>query len=296
MNKHMKIGLALQGGGLQGFAHIGAIRALEELGINDIQYVSGTSTGSIVASLYAMGYNTYEMEKICEENYGKILRIRKRIIINIARNFMVSKQTNTEGLIDGKIIEDFINNQAIKKSVKNIKDIKNRELAITTVDTKSIKECIFTTEDRNGLNDDMIYITDAQIGQAVHASMAFPAIITPLNYKEYNFIDGGTVDNLPTKVLKNMGADKIIAIGFDVSKYNPSNNMEDIIFRALDIFSYENVKKSQEIADIAIEVYNSDASLLKVGNVQEAIKRGYDSVMANKNKIEEIILKHRDEY
>ena len=73
----MKIGLAMQGGGLQGFAHIGAIKALEELGVN-IEYVSGTSTGSIVASLYAMGYNTDDMEKICQQNYRRILNSCRR--------------------------------------------------------------------------------------------------------------------------------------------------------------------------------------------------------------------------
>jgi len=281
----MKIGLALQGGGLQGFAHIGAIRALEELGINNIQYVSGTSTGSIIASLYAMGYDTYEIEKIWKEYYKKILRVKKRTIIKIICNYILNKKTKTEGLIDGEIVEASMNELATKKTIKKIKDIKNKKLAITTVDTKSIKECIFTSHEIEQFDESIIYITDIDIGKAVRASMAFPAIFTTVNYKDYNFIDGGTLDNLPTKVLKNMGADKIIAIGFDASKYEPSNNLEDILLRTLDIFSYGDVKKSQEFADISIEIYNSNAGLVKVGDIKATIQNGYDSVMKNKEKL-----------
>jgi len=281
----MKIGLALQGGGLQGFAHIGAIRALEELGINNIQYVSGTSTGSIIASLYAMGYDTYEIEKIWKEYYKKILRVKKRTIIKIICNYILNKKTKTEGLIDGEIVEASMNELATKKTIKKIKEIKNKKLAITTVDTKSIKECIFTSHEIEQFDESIIYITDIDIGKAVRASMAFPAIFTTVNYKDYNFIDGGTLDNLPTKVLKNMGADKIIAIGFDASKYEPSNNLEDILLRTLDIFSYGDVKKSQEFADISIEIYNSNAGLVKVGDIKATIQNGYDSVMKNKEKL-----------
>lgn len=289
MEKNNKIGLALSGGGLQGFAHIGAIRALEELGVNNIEYISGTSTGSIAASLYAMGFDTYEMEKILEKDYKKLMKIKKRVFLKMAWNYIFTKQTKTEGIIDGKVVEDFINNQAIKKSIKNINDIKDKKLAIATVDTKSIKECIFISDKLENKGENVNYIGNIEIGTAVRASMAFPGIFTTTNYKDYNFIDGGTVDNLPTKVLKDMGAEKIISIGFDISKYKPSDSLEGVLLRALDIYSYQDVKNAEKIADIAIEIYNSDTSLLKIDDIKATIKNGYDSVMQNKEKIYEII-------
>lgn len=289
MKKDKKIGIALSGGGLQGFAHIGAIRALEELGINNIEYISGTSTGSIVASLYAMGFNTYEMEKILEKNYRKLLKMKKRVFAKIVWNYILTRKTKTEGIINGKIIEDFINEQAIKKSIKTTSDIKNKKLAIATVDTKSIKECIFISDKIENKDKKIIYIEDIDIGKAVRASMAFPGIFTTTNYKDYNFIDGGTVDNLPTKVLKDMGAEQIISIGFDVSKYKPSDSLEDVLLRALDIFSYQDVKNAEEIADVAIEIYNSDTSLLQIDDIRITIKNGYNSVIKNKEKIYKMI-------
>lgn len=285
MERNKKIGLALSGGGLQGFAHIGAIRALEELGVNNIEYISGTSTGSIAASLYAMGFDTYEMEKILEKDYKKLLKMKKRVFAKMAWNYIFTKRTKTEGIIDGKVVEDFINNQAVKKSIKSTKDVKNKKLAIATVDTKSIKECIFVSDKIENKDENVNYIEDIDIGKAVRASMAFPGIFTTANYKDYNFIDGGTVDNLPTKVLKDMGAEQIISIGFDVSKYKPSDSLEGVLLRALDIYSYQDVKTAEEIADVAIEIYNSDTSLLKIDDVKTTIKNGYDSVMQNKEKI-----------
>ena len=139
------IGIALAGGGLQGISHIGVIRALEELGIK-IEYVSGTSTGSIIASLYAMGYNTYEMEEIIAKTYKKILKTNKKKILKIAVNFMLGKPTGVPGIIDGKIVENFINEFANKKNIKNITEINNKNLAIITVDTVRMEECIFLSK------------------------------------------------------------------------------------------------------------------------------------------------------
>lgn len=78
--KKIDYGVSLAGGGLQGFAHIGVLKALEELGIK-IKYISGTSTGSAIAALYAMGYTPEEIKEICKEKYKKILKIRKKCYV-----------------------------------------------------------------------------------------------------------------------------------------------------------------------------------------------------------------------
>ena len=92
--------------------------------------------------------------------------------------------------------------------------------------------------------------------------MAFPGIFTPVKYKDYIFIDGGTINNLPVDVLKKMGAERIIAISLDLNQYTPSQNIEGILIRALDIFSLPSVKKGQDLADINIKVFNPDTSLI----------------------------------
>ena len=284
MEKNGQIGVALAGGGLQGFSHIGALRALEELGVK-IDYISGTSTGSLFASLYAMGFTTDEMEEIMKEKYQKIIRFSKKAIVKAMVNYLRIKETRTEGLIDGKVVEKLMNDEAIKKDIYKIADVKKRNLAIATVDTKTMKECIFTSRRPACEDESFYYIEDITIGKAVQASMAFPGIFTPVNYDNYNFIDGGTVDNLPVKPLRDMGAKKIIAIAFDLSDYKITNNLENVVLRALDIFSSADVKEAEKMSDVAIEILNRETGLLKMDKMEDTVKHGYQAVMDKKEEI-----------
>lgn len=284
LNNKQKIGLALCGGGLQGFSHIGVIKALEELCIEPT-YLSGTSTGSVIATLFSVGYTSDEICKICQENYERIMKLEKRVLLRMGINYMRYKDTKTEGMIDGKVISKFINKYTNNKGFKQISDIKNKKLAITTVDTITMKECIFSSCKIDESDDNIDYISEIEIGDAVRSSMAFPGIFTPVKYKDYILIDGGTVNNLPVDVLKKMGAEKTIAISFDLNQYTPSQNIEGILIRALDIFSLPSVKKGQDLADINIKVFNPDTSLVKIKDLQETIEHGYNAVMNKKEEI-----------
>ena len=100
----MKIGVALAGGGLKGVAHIGALKALEELGIK-IEYISGTSSGAAMATLYALGYTPDEMETITEESYKKIVKIKKRTIAKYTVQSMWHRKIELKGIIKGETVE-----------------------------------------------------------------------------------------------------------------------------------------------------------------------------------------------
>ena len=281
-----KIGLCLAGGGLQGYSHIGVLKALEELNIN-IECISGTSTGGVIASLYALGFTPTEIEQICKKFYKEIFKLKKSIFLKMITNFTFKKQTKIKGLIDGNKISEFINNLASKKNIKTIQDVKIK-LALETVDTKTMKECIFISENLEKITDkssNIIYINNISLGDAARASMSFPGIITPLDYKQYNFIDGGTINNLPTKILKQMGAEFIISSSFDLNKYIPSNNMEDVITRALDIFSHKSVLDGRNLSDVSIEIYNKNTGLISVKSISKTIENGYNETMAQKEKI-----------
>ena len=283
----MKLGLALSGGGMQGIAHIGVIKALRELNI-DVDYISGTSSGSVFALMYALDYNTQEMIDISEKYYKVLTNVEKKNIFKTIGTYIWNKEINVEGLSAGEKIEDIVNIISNEKNIYNIKDVRT-PIAITTVDTISSKECIFLSNKCNYKDDDVEYIYDAPIGKAVRASMSFPGLFTTCNFEKYNFIDGGAKDNLPVKILKNIGADKIISISFESNHYVPTQNMMYTVLRALDIVSQRNVKEAQKIADIAIEVDTRGASLLGIDNIQKCIKNGYDSVMKNKEKIFKMI-------
>lgn len=279
----MKIGLALAGGGLQGIAHIGVFKALEELNIK-VDYISGTSSGSLFALLYALGCTTSEMENMANSYYKNLTNIEKTKIIKIIKDYLLTKKIKTGGLICGEKIENIVKEFAISKGISNINEI-DMPIAIPTVDTISTKECIFVSKDCITPDKKIDYINNIPIGKAIRASMAFPGIFTTCDFEKYNFIDGGTKDNLPVKVLKDMGADFTIGISFNIDKYEPTDNLFDIILRAVDIFAQKDVVNAQNIADIALEVDTHGASLLEIGDLSKCIETGYKTIMGNKEMI-----------
>lgn len=288
----MSIGVALAGGGLKGLAHIGALQALEELGI-DIDFLSGTSSGSLFATLYALGYTTEEIKNITLENYKLITKIRKKAILKGLYSFLRTGVVQMDGLVDGNDIEKIIKKYADKKSVVNMNDLKIA-YAISSVDTISTKQVIFLSkeianEEKVVGTEEVDYVYGAPISLATRASMAFPGIYTPCQYQKYNFIDGGTKDNLPIHVLKNMGAKKTIALSFKIDDYKPKKDILAILLRTCDIFSLKDVRKAQKEADLSIEIDAKGASLLEINNAEQMVNQGYTTIMNHKNEIYNLI-------
>ncbi|MBR2744264.1 MAG: patatin-like phospholipase family protein [Clostridia bacterium] len=280
----MKFGLALAGGGLKGVAYIGAIKALEELGIK-IDCISGTSSGSFAAVLYAVGYSCNEIKDIILKSYKDLTKIERRPIISTIGSYLTSKKLKISGLIPGERLEDLVQKVVEKKSCSNISDI-NIPIAVSSVDTISMKECIFMSKNFNLKNSNMDYIYDIPLGKAVRSSMAFPGIFTTSRYKQYNFIDGGTKDNLPVRALKDMGADVTLGLSFKMDEYDiESENVFGVLLRTVDIFSQKQLKSAQSEASIAIEIDAKGTSLLSSDNIEKCISLGYDAIMENKNKI-----------
>ncbi len=279
----MTLGVALSGGGLKGLAHIGALKALEELGLK-IDYLSGTSSGSIFATFYAMGYSVDEIKKRTLENYKILTKIEKKPIFKAGYTYLTSGVAKISGLTDGENIENLVKNISKDKNITNMNEIKI-PYAIATVDTISTKECIFLSKKFDLKDDDIDYIYDAPIAKATRASMSFPGVYTPCEYGKYNFIDGGTKDNLPVKILKDMGADKTLALSFRIDDYVPQDDILAILLRTVDIFSLKDVRKAQREADLAIEIDARGASLLEIDNADKLVETGYNTIMEHKEEI-----------
>lgn len=285
----MKVGVALAGGGLKGLAHIGALKALEDLGI-EIDYITGTSSGAMMATLYAMGYTPEEMIQVTKESYKKMIKFKKRVFLKAGIKFLVSRKIELQGIIDGEEIEQIIEKYAQLKEIRKMSDIQ-KKFAMITVDSKTTKKTILTSTNDINREKDVEYLSNIPIGKAVHASMSFPAIFTPCKYEEYCFIDGGTVDNLPVQTLKDIGAEKTIALSFKLDEFKGTENLFSTILRACDIFSMKDVKNGQELSDINIEINANEVKLLQIDDVDKTINIGYNTIMKNKEKILEMVEK-----
>lgn len=278
-------GLAIAGGGLKCTAQIGALKALDELEIK-FDMVSGTSSGSMIASMYAMGCSFEEMEELIKKYYKKFTKFDLSKLSKGAISFLKSGVAKIDGIINVKELQLLLKEVAKKKGIDLMSDVK-LPISIIAVDTITAKEVVFTSKIfRSDLNSEYIYIDDAPIDIAIRASTAFPGLFPTCNYREYNLIDGGTKNNLPTEPLKAMGADKILALTFELDEYKPKKDLLAILLRTCDIFSYDRMERSKIVADFCADIAVPGADLLSVDNFEECIKIGYDAIM---NKKEEII-------
>lgn len=282
----MGIGVALAGGGIRGIAHAGVLKALEE---NDIQIdaISGTSAGSIVAALYAMGYKPYYIYVLFKKYAQEIINIGNAPIINGIGNFIKNKKIGISGLNDGTLLEKMYNELALRKGVKVIGDIK-MPLAISTVDISEAKEYIITNcAQRNNPFDN--YITEISIGKAVRASSSFPAVFCPCEYKNHMFLDGGTLDNIPIIPLKNIYNQKILAVNFEADKVEITSDVMDIIMKTIDIMGNKIAEKGLEKSDFILTVPTDKAGLFDIEKLDKCYKFGYDTTIKNIEKIKKLV-------
>ena len=277
----MGIGIALAGGGIRGIAHAGVLKALDENGIK-IDAIGGTSVGSIVAALYAMGYKPYYIYVIFKKYAEEIINIGNAPIINGIGNFMRSKKMGISGLNDGTSLEKLCNELALRKNIKVIGDIK-MPLAIPAVDISESKEFIFTNcAPRDNINDE--YITEIEIGKAVRASSSFPAVFCPCEFKTHMFMDGGALDNIPILPLKGMCDRKIIAVNFEADPVEPDSDVMDIVMKTVDIMGNKIAEKALEQSDLILTVPTDRAGLFDIEKLDKCYKFGYDTVIKNLDK------------
>lgn len=204
-DKHVKIGVALGGGGMCGVAHIGFLKSLEKNGIN-IDILAGTSMGSVVGGVYASGMKLEDIEK-------KFMSINKNDILDLNMFQIVKK-----GVFAGNKLDKLFENSCVKK---NIEDCDIKYLSYT-VDMKTGKEVV---------------VENGKISKAMRASSAIPGIFTSVELDDNCLVDGGVTTTVPFKDLYNYGADIVIAVNClnDIeTKGTPKSTFETLI-RSFDI-------------------------------------------------------------
>lgn len=283
----MKLGIALSGGGIRGIAHAGVLKALEDNNIR-VDIIGGTSAGSLVASLYAMGYSPYYIYILFKRYSDELVQINSGPIISGIGNFMINKKSAFKGLKSGKNIETIYNKIAYKKGIKKVSQIA-MPIVIPTVDITNSKEYIITNKIPENEENKEQYITDITVGKAVRASSSFPAVFTPCEFKEHAFMDGGTLDNVPVYEVKKQGADKVIAVKFDADPITKDSNIMDIVMKTIDIMGSKISEESLEMSDLVLNVYTDKVGLLDTKKLDSCYKYGYDSVIQNLDKIKEIL-------
>jgi len=283
----MKIGVALSGGGIRGIAHAGVLQALINNGIH-IDVIGGTSAGSMIASLYAMGYSPEEIYMLFQKNAKKIIGANTSPIISGLNSFMNRKKKTISGFRNGESIEKIYDMIAKEKGIETIQQIE-MPIVIPSVDIMEAKEYIFTNKIPKKVIDKSGYITDISIGKAVRASSSFPAVFNPCNIKKHAFMDGGALDNVPVNEVRKQGADKIIAVKFESDKIDENSNIMDIVMKTIDIMGNKIAEENLNQSDYILNVCTDKVGLLDINKLDKCFEYGYEAVIKNLDEIKQIL-------
>ena len=282
---NMKLGLALAGGGVKGAAHIGVLKAFEERNI-EFEYISGTSSGSIVATLYACGYTSDEIYKLFKKYCNQIKYVDYKNIVKLIFGLILKRKIIIDGLTSGYKIEKIVNEACQRKNIYNISQIK-KHLIIPSVDLRNGKIYFFSSkrENINNINkreilsDEISYIYNINIGKAVRASCSYPGVFSPMVYKNTQLIDGGIRENVPWKELKEIGVDKVISVIFqnELEKEEKCLDIIEVVANSIEILSHELSNYELLGAGNLIKIKTQKISLLDSSKIDMLYKLGYEA-------------------
>ncbi|BCI59972.1 patatin-like phospholipase family protein [Solibaculum mannosilyticum] len=283
----MKIGIALSGGGVRGAAHIGVLKALEEAGF-EIGWISGTSSGSLVATLYAAGYTPDQIGKIfrrfsgCDGHSPRIIDPDYCGIVRAPVRQVFGKPFRLTGFIKGDKITETIRSLCEAKGFSIMR--KSRiPLAMPSVDIYTSRTVMFVSDAaRFPKNHDIRYVDSVSPWLAARASIAFPAIFRPVCFENHMLCDGGIKDNLPMEVLNGLGASHKIGVnlGYAGQCQCAIDNAFEIAAQTVNIMSYE-ITKCNLRGQTAVLIHPGieDVSLLDLSSIPQCIQRGYEAAV-----------------
>jgi NTE family protein len=244
-----KIGLALGAGGDRFYVHIGVLKVLESEGIK-LDYIAGTSIGSLIGGLYALWEDIDKIEEfIFNINFRKYYKFQREDVrleninetpfiqfyADISKNKIDPKWL--KGLIDGKIIRDEIDRFTNRASFEY--DLK--------IPFKAVATDLSTGE--------KVVIDKGRISNAIVASISIPGTFIPFKFEDKILVDGGLKDPVPADVVREMGADIVIGVNLsDIQKDTLPvfNNVVSILFRSVYIMLEDLNNISANKADIVI--------------------------------------------
>lgn len=286
----MKLGICFAGGGVKGAAHIGVLKAFEEENI-DFDYVSGTSSGSIVATLYACGYSSKEIYELFKKYCKDIKYVDGINIIKAIYGLIFKRKIIIDGLTNGNKIRKIINISCKEKQIKNINEIE-KNLIIPAVDLYDGRLYVFSSKNNRQIySNDILYIYDCEIGKVVQASCSYPGIFSPCEYKNTKLIDGGIRENIPWKLTKSNGAEKVISVVFEKEINTDRSNKKNIINvinNSIDILSYELSNYELAGADYLLKIKTKNIELLDINKINYLYKLGYEIAKEKINEIKNI--------
>ena len=276
-----KVGVVLKGGGAKGFAHIGALKVLEEAGI-PIDYIAGTSMGAIVGGLYAVGYDADKLDSMsraqdwlfllsdntARENLPPQLKdASERYLVSLPYQVELKKRSGKLSLPTGMIMGQNLYSLFLNLTIgyQNPMDFDDLPIPFGCIaaDIRTGKE---------------VALREGILAQAMRASMAIPGLFAPVEIDSMLLIDGGIVNNYPVDLVKAMGADVVIGVTLLPDKNGKEKNKGSLVEVISGLSNFLDKQKEEE------NIRNTDILIA-------ADTHPYGMLNFEKNAIDTIILR-----
>ncbi len=281
------LGLALSGGGAFGMAHVGVLKVMEEAGLRP-DYITGVSMGSIVGSLYSIGYSADSLHNILKNadwnlllsnsmTEDKVIFTEKKYFNNSIASFPISsrKVKLPSGLINGQHIEKMLSYYAWPAA--GINDFLTLPIPFLCIGTDLVS-C------------GKIVLKNGYLPDAVRASMAVPSVFTPVKIDTTILIDGGFVRNIAVSELKDMGAEIVIGSYTGFNRYN-ENELQSMtgVLKQLSFFnSINDFAREKKLIDYLIVPDENGISITSFSQVDTIYNRGYRAAVPFREKFRKL--------
>jgi NTE family protein len=271
------VGVALEGGGALGLAHIGVLKWFEDHRI-PVDYLAGTSMGGLVGGFYATGMRAEDLHKLIETiDWDSVLRGEPsyQSLSYRRKQDREAFQNNLEfglrhglslpgGLNEGQEITFFLDRTTLAYSkLKSFNDLPIPFRCVAS-DLATGKPHVFE---------------DGPLGDALRSTMSLPAIFTPVRSGDAIYADGGLLDNLPVDVTRKMGAGLVVAVFLDANSYDAKapQSLLTVTGRSIGIMISANELKSIETADILVSVNLTGFTASDYARAEQIIAKGYEA-------------------
>lgn len=274
--KRPKIGLVLSGGGARGFAHIGVLRVLEENHI-PVDYIGGASMGGLIGAMYAMGKTPDEIERLVNSlDWEKLLQTSPPL-----ENLSFRRKEDRRNIPSPLILRGKANNLQLPNALSSGQEIGllfDREtLAYASVGNFDALPIPFRTVATDMVRGESIELKSGSLSQALRATMSFPAVFAPIEIDGRLLADGGLVNNIPTDVVKAMGADILIVVNIEATldSRESLDSLPNLLTQAINIGLLENSRRGLRQADFIIAPDLENYTLADFTESESIIELGY---------------------
>ncbi|MBP5713142.1 MAG: patatin-like phospholipase family protein [Prevotella sp.] len=293
--KRKKVGVVLSGGGAKGMAHIGVLKVLEKAGI-PVDIVTGTSIGSIVGGLYAIGYNAHSLDSMVRKQDWTYVITDKEDLHN--QSYLDRKKANTYFLTTGLTIGKHASDAGGLIKGKNLAEL-FQKLFVGYTDSLDFNKDLkipFACVATNIMDNSEVVFHSGRLPQAIRASMSIPAAFSPVRIGDMVLVDGGLKNNYPVDVAREMGAEIIIGVtlnGKPKTADDITGTMK-IVGQIIDVNCVNKYDENKALSDLWMNVdphgfttasFTSEAidSLIRYG--EEEAMRHWDEIIALKQRI-----------